>query len=276
MYSSIFISKLGVRYENIYYYKQKVVNWDFVAPSSYECLLTTPINNNVILFSTSVSLKNAYNYISINVSTYVTEEGYKDNTIYYDITITNITSPTIPVLLIDYTNTNTDTVIKYNKVNSSLVTSNLYYNIIKLPIKFNIPLIYPINDKISATIFSQFPRGTHSAKYDINECSINFVANSKIIPNNEKIQNNTRLSIFRSSDIIVTPVSIDIFDVSNLVMTYNSYKSNLVLCCDRLPVTTKVHSGVEFVDVDMFNVNTRIYTLSTLSISHSLSTYIVH
>ena len=101
-------TKVGQRYETFYYFKQKVVNWEFIAPEGYQTPIFIDKAESVSINSFKDLEHQPYLPGSFEISKYVTEESVAAKKGYYVVTVTN----TVPSLwIIDIT--------KYIKLSNS-------------------------------------------------------------------------------------------------------------------------------------------------------------
>jgi hypothetical protein len=274
MISNIEISKIGVKYEVVYYYKQKVVNWDFVAPSFYECQFNTLESSTNQYLQGSLSLKQSGSYVYTTLSTHITEDSYRDNAIYYTLTISNVSLNSVPLVLQEYKNTNIHT--EMIDVESNITfTANYTYTPEDIYIKFDAPLTYPITDSIITKIFTQFPNGVYIDETTYVESSINFEADCDMVSLTKSNPSRSTAhipSLKNYRKILNTSIKNDsvLVPLNNITNLYSVY------CIDniRLPISTETASGNEHIMSGVYINKQNLYASSNFSFLESST--IVH
>lgn len=134
--SKIITAKVGLSYETVYYYKQKVVNWEFVAPTGYD---------TIVFVNTNTVYKTAYKYlalvvkypVSISIDRILTEESYAAHVAVYKFNYTNTQYNVYDINIISYSNTsstfpisaNVNKLLTYYEPYVSFETTVFYNNI---------------------------------------------------------------------------------------------------------------------------------------------------
>jgi len=259
--SNIYISKLGVRYEVVYYYKQKIVNWDFVAPSAYECLFSTiPESQNKYSNILSYSMYQSDEFLSSDLAIYITDESYRNNIVYYELTLSNNFFPSIPCVFQGFTNTSIETLpinVSDNIVFPALTTKTLQAT----PVQFKTPIKYPIVDSLITKIYSLIPIGTYTRTIEFIkntvDCRVNFstlrepTINTPIVSSNLKSYQNL-LSLGHIIDALMTGIGTIV----------NSYTQVVSINTNILPLHTQYIVG---------NADTITYTFSNGNTYNSIS-----
>ena len=274
--SNVYISKLGLTYEDLYYYKQKVVNWDFVAPSYYSTEFTPFQYANSANSTLSLDLKGTNQLGKVSISTYITEQSYANNQIYYVIEIDNNLSPSIPLILEEYANTNKNTEIFDISTNIPF-TQNYSYTTTQL-VQFTEDLPFPntINDSIYTKVFSKFPIGTYGWYTNFTISGMNLVLDFlpipiSIIPNYKCAD--LSFSLVLSKDIFNIGISLE--TITNEINTYKQYvASSISISGEILPISTEYAIGNDIVLGVPFWGNAGIYAISDFALLNHTS--IVH
>jgi len=90
MRPEIYTPKISKRFETVYYYKQKFVNWEFSAPSGYTSIVTVPDIESVSKeFVNVVAIKSELYPFKLKLYKYATESSYIAHDVFYEITAIN-------------------------------------------------------------------------------------------------------------------------------------------------------------------------------------------
>lgn len=149
--AGVTVSKVGTLYETVYYYKQRSVNWEFITPTSYECMPHVVFKQTSgVLTNTSFSL-HAQSLLSIQVTAYFDEQGYNENAFKYDVSIYNVTTPFtyINIASINNSNLNINSLLQGTNVGKLLYANNVF----QTTLTFNDATVtYPVIDSIICNI----------------------------------------------------------------------------------------------------------------------------
>jgi len=253
---SITTSKLGVRFGTVYYYKQKVVNWSFVAPNKYACIFSAVTDSAFMESSTAIKLEFVRSYIDAAIHAYVTESSYRENAVLYDVQITNITSPLLPVTIvsINSTDVNSEAAIVYPE--KRLATAEPY-TLSGMWVK-RLGKMFPLNDRAVIKVSTRVPNGVFSREVAIKTNAINYVNSVQKLIGPSVLHGRMYLSLGISKSIKKIPVTSETFfpletkdppiipetySTTNVYMSITKYVTGIVQGNAQETVTT--HFTVE-------------------------------
>lgn len=99
--SKIVTAKVGLSYETVYYYKQKVVNWEYTAPSSYDTLVF--IESPEVLYHNAADMCLISKHpLSVTSEILITEDSIKNDYVKYATTFTNTNADIWTIDLLTY------------------------------------------------------------------------------------------------------------------------------------------------------------------------------
>ena len=264
--SSVKTAKLGAKYETVYYYKQKVVNWDFVASNTYDTFVYTPVTEATYTSSVEASLA-GFTLVDINVSRYITEDSYARYSTYYKISVSNAMPLQPLVLIMKYYNSDPvyDITTEVNvEIDSALPTAEFETEMIG----DNNSYAYTSSDTVFVDLFTMFPKGIYTRFKDVPTEGMNCVMYTSTADVTDVYTSGVESALLLAKTIATLPILIEQVQTATIE---TSYTSGIETSGSILPVNTHIASNVESV----YTVSgTTVYTsgIETSHIAHSIIT----
>lgn len=190
--NKLITTKIGQRFETFYYFKQKVVNWEYIAPEGYQ----TPLFIDVPETYYSDSYKDIQKINNVpcttTVTKYVTEASFK-NKIYYIVIESTNTAPTLwDITIHRYTNLDTTTIttpvdISLNNSSPSAISSTA------LPFQDSGEVIYKYERwKAESNQYCKLGPKYNATIYSINAPYVGFKQDVSVHQQNTVYANNSK------------------------------------------------------------------------------------